>query len=112
MTTLRVGGRYPICDTGAGAFLHARAFGSIDVLPVQDPWWTLGHGVDLGAGLDFQILGFDVAQHEFDPLHVIGGETRSSTPPPLGANARGVAPPAPAAKARTSAGPSRSTTPR
>jgi len=92
VTTLRVGARYPICDTGAGFFLDARAYGSLDVLPLQDPWWTLAHGVELGAGIDFQILGFDVAQHTFDPIEIVGGETRSSTLPPLELNARGAAP--------------------
>ena len=92
VTTLRVGGRYPVCDSGAGAFLDARAFGSLDVTPVQDPWWTLAHGVTLGAGIDFQILGFDVAQHAFDPIEIAGGETRSPTPPPLAQQARAAAP--------------------
>ena len=95
VTTLRVGARYPLCDTGAGAFLDARAFGTVDVMPAQDPWWTLGHGVELGAGIDFQILGFTVGSHRYDPVSLIGSETRSSTPPPLGLGPRGAAPNAP-----------------
>lgn len=62
-TTLRVGSAYPFCDTGAGAHLAARAWGGLEVDPLQEPWWRLGHGAEIEAGVELSVSGLDVFEH-------------------------------------------------
>ena len=63
-TALRVGAQYPLCETGVGGFVGARARGILDLRPVQDPWWTLSHEAEVFAGIDLQLLGIEIAEHE------------------------------------------------
>jgi hypothetical protein len=76
--TLRVGGKYPDCSTGTGVWAEVKAYGTIDVTPTQDPWWTLGAGADLYGGLDLSLLGLELVNWQSDPVTLVGAETRSA----------------------------------
>ncbi len=82
-TTLRVGAKYPLCDTGAGGFVGARASAVLDVQPTQDPWWSLGHEAELFAGIDLQILGLDIASHDTEVELFPGADTLDAGGPLL-----------------------------
>ncbi len=63
-STVRLGGAYPLCETGTGGYLGVRANVDLDVAPTADPWWTLGHGAEAFGGIDLQVLGLDVASYD------------------------------------------------
>jgi hypothetical protein len=77
--TLRVGGKYPDCDTGTGVWAEIKAYGTLDVTPTVDPWWTLGAGVDLYGGLALSLLGLDLVNWQTDPVTLASAETRGAT---------------------------------
>ncbi|MGH0033935.1 MAG: hypothetical protein ACQGVK_02790 [Myxococcota bacterium] len=72
-TTLRVGGAYPYCDSGAGAFLAASAWGGLEVAPLEQPWWRLVHGAEVEAGVELTVFGLDVFEHS-GPIAALPGD--------------------------------------
>lgn len=76
--TLRVGGKYPDCDTGTGVWTEIKAYGTVDVTPTVDPWWTLGAGLDIYAGIDLSIWGLDLVNWESQPVTLTSTESRSA----------------------------------
>ncbi len=78
-TTLRVGARHPFCDTGVGAYLEAGAYGSLDVEPTEDPWWSLGHGAHALAGIELTLFGLGIAHYEAPLVPFPGRETRTAS---------------------------------
>ncbi|MDJ0866229.1 MAG: hypothetical protein QNK03_08990 [Myxococcota bacterium] len=77
-TTLRVGARYPFCDTGLGAYVEASAYGTLDVDPGRDPWWSLGHGAEALAGIELTIFGLGIASDEAPLATFPGRDTRAA----------------------------------
>ena len=57
---------YPICDAGPSVFLDTTAYGTLDVTPTQDPWWSVGYGLDVTAGVELDLLGIDIARYDTD----------------------------------------------
>jgi hypothetical protein len=101
--TLRTGARYPICQTGPGAFLATKAWGQLDVTPALDPWWRLGHGVEASAGIDLQLFGTTIASYTTSPpFALVGTEALTSNGPLAGG---GAAPAAAFAGTSAAAGP-------
>nr|MDJ0786934.1 hypothetical protein [Myxococcota bacterium] len=98
--TLRIGARYPYCNTGVGAFLNAHAYGALDVTPLQTPAWRMHHGAELTGGLDFQLLGFPLVAFDTEPLFTPGADERTGgTAAAVAATAPGLFAPAATAPA-------------
>lgn len=76
--TLRVGASYPDCSTGAGLWAEVKGYGTVDVTPTQDPWWTLGAGADLQGGIELDLWGLDLASWQSAPVNLTSAETRSA----------------------------------
>ena len=57
---------YPFCQLGPGLFLSTTAYGTLDVTPTQDPWWDMGYGLDVTAGVDLNVLGIDIGRYDTD----------------------------------------------
>ncbi len=90
--TLRVGAAYPDCSTGVGVWAEVKGYGTVDVTPTQDPWWTLGAGADLYGGIELDLWGLDLASWQSPPHTLASTETRSAGGLALPASARRAAP--------------------
>jgi Thrombospondin type 3 repeat len=77
--TLRMGAAYPDCETGIGVYADLKAYGSLDVTPTQTPWWTLGAGLTLQAGLNISAWGLEVANWVTEPETLVSAQTRDSS---------------------------------
>lgn len=63
-----------------GPGISVRATGNLEVRPLADPWWTVDADVQLGAHLQFQLLGINIARVEAPGF---------TTPPLFNLNANG-----------------------
>ena len=82
---------YPVCDAGPGLFLDATAYGTLDVTPTRDPWWSMHYGVDVTAGIDLDILGIDIARFDtplFSPALDVGPDSGVGGPRSSGEDQR------------------------
>lgn len=57
---------YPVCDAGPGVFLETTAWGTLDVTPTEEPWWSMHYGLDVTAGIELDVLGIDIARYDTD----------------------------------------------
>jgi hypothetical protein len=79
-TSLNLGSAYPICDAGPGLAFDATAYGTLDVTPTEDPWWSVGYGLDTWAGIELDLLGLEIAEFGGDPFSVFDPAPSSADP--------------------------------
>lgn len=70
--TLRVGSRYPICETGTGITSNTQVYGQLSFDSEETPMWDARLGVAQSIALDVDIFGIDIAhwEKEFEPLEI------------------------------------------
>jgi len=76
--TLRIGNSYPDCSTGMGTYAEINAYGRLAVNPTTDPWWNMSYGSSVLGGVDLQLFGLNIADHQTAPSIFPGGESRGA----------------------------------
>lgn len=68
----------PACLSGGRLWADITAYGTVDVMPTQDPWWVIGTGVDLSGGIALGLFSVDLLNHQFPTTTIVHAETRSA----------------------------------
>ncbi|MEW5851582.1 MAG: hypothetical protein AB2A00_22520 [Myxococcota bacterium] len=74
------------CLSGGRVWAALEGFGTTEVTPTVDPWWTLGSGISVQAGMDLSILGFEVANWQTPTSTLIHEEIRAAPADDASAN--------------------------